>query len=301
MIALRPRIAILWIVLALLVAASVSTVLASVQTQAGPYRVEIATDPSVIPAGSAKLRIKVTDAVGKPVEGAQVSAIAQMPGMPMGEREEAALPQAGQPGVYAAPARFAMAGGYEATIHIQGSQGNATAKIPLQTGQNTGALSTEAGGGGKSLSLWPLLPWLLGAGLLVFILYRMRKTGLMNARVLAGLALLVVVSLVSAWAVHTYTKPGHMSVIEAQAIDMSVMKPPVGAAPVAAMAVQREPIASSVSYTGSAVSFQDVEVTPRVTGALVWMPFYPGDRVRAGQVVARLDTAELQSRESEQA
>ncbi|HLV79920.1 MAG TPA: efflux RND transporter periplasmic adaptor subunit, partial [Chthonomonadaceae bacterium] len=174
------------------------------------------------------------------------------------------------------------------------------------SGQTTGALST--GGGGKSLSLWPLIPWLLGGGLGIFILYRIGKSGqrvrlrgILNLGVLAGIALLVVVYLVSAWAVRTYTRPGHMSVIEAQAMDMSAMKPPVGAVPVAAMAALREPIEATVRYSGSAVSYQDVEVTPRVTGTLVWMPFYPGDRVRAGQVVARLDTSELQSRVNEQA
>src|SRR5207248_1189016 len=97
------------------------------------------------------------------------------------------------------------------------------------------------------------------------------------------------------------TAPGHMSVVDAQAMDMTVMKPPTGAVPVAAMAAKRQSIQSTVSYTGSAVSFVDQDVSPRVAGTLVWMPFYPGQRVRQGQLVARLDAAELSSRTNEQA
>ena len=81
-------------------------------TQAGPYRIEVVTDPAVIAVGKATLKITIK-AAGKPVSDAQVKVIAQMPGMPMGEHEETATPVPGQPGVYTAPAVFAMAGGYE--------------------------------------------------------------------------------------------------------------------------------------------------------------------------------------------
>ena len=280
---------------------------AQLVTQAGPYRIELSTDPSTIPIGAAKLLIKVTDAAGKPIEDVQVTAIAQMPGMPMGEREETATPKPGQPGVYSAPVQFAMAGAYDATIKITGPKGTSSAKVSVKTGQNTGTLSTTGGGQGPSFSSWPILPWLLVAGLVLFTAYRIRKTGqspslrgLMNLRTLAGIALLVVVYLISSWAVKKFTKPGHMSVIEAQAMDMSVMKPPIGAVPVAAMAAKRQPIESTVRYSGSAVSYVDVEVAPRVTGTINSMPPYGGDRVQPGQVVARLDTNELRSRVNEQ-
>src|SRR5262249_37369259 len=38
----------------------------------------------------------------------------------------------------------------------------------------------------------------------------------------------------------------------------------------------------------------------RVSGTIVWMPFYPGQRVSRGQLLARLDSAELASRANEQ-
>jgi multidrug efflux pump subunit AcrA (membrane-fusion protein) len=49
-------------------------------------------------------------------------------------------------------------------------------------------------------------------------------------------------------------------------------------------------------YTGSVAPFNEEDIYPRVTGRIVEMPVYPGDAVRAGQVVARLDDVELSSR-----
>jgi RND family efflux transporter MFP subunit len=71
---------------------------------------------------------------------------------------------------------------------------------------------------------------------------------------------------------------------------------PVGLAP-----VERGPVTGTVTYTGSVAPFTEEDVYPRVTGRIVEMPVYPGDAVRAGQVVARLDDAELGSRVREAA
>ncbi len=286
-------------------ASSITAVRAEPQLRAGPYHIEITTDPPVIPVGQpTKIVLKITDGAGKPIERAQVSAIAQMPGMAMGEHDETALPQAGQPGMYAAPAQFAMQGNYTATIRISGPQGAATGTAPLHTGQNT----ASGGIGSKSgISFIAWMPWLLIGASVVFIVYRMRRTGqrfslrpLLNWRTWAGIALLVVVFLISSWAVHKYTVPGHMSVIEAQAMDMTVMKPPIGAVPVAAMAAKREPIDATVRYTGSAVSYVDQDVTARVPGTILSMTAYPGQPVHRGQVLATLDPRELASRVGEQ-
>jgi multidrug efflux pump subunit AcrA (membrane-fusion protein) len=66
--------------------------------------------------------------------------------------------------------------------------------------------------------------------------------------------------------------------------------------PIEAAPVVREPIAGTVTYTGSVAAFSEEDIYPRVTGRIVEMPVYPGDAVRAGQVVARLDDIELSSR-----
>lgn len=66
--------------------------------------------------------------------------------------------------------------------------------------------------------------------------------------------------------------------------------------PVSLVLVQSERMAGRVTYTGSVAPFNEEDIYPRVTGRIVEMPVYPGDAVRAGQVVARLDDIELSSR-----
>jgi multidrug efflux pump subunit AcrA (membrane-fusion protein) len=69
--------------------------------------------------------------------------------------------------------------------------------------------------------------------------------------------------------------------------------------PVTTAVVARGPISGAVTYAGSVAAFNEEEIFPRVTGRIVEMSVYPGDAVRAGQVVARLDTAELSSKVGE--
>lgn len=109
---------------------------------------------------------------------------------------------------------------------------------------------------------------------------------------LIGLVLLV------QWLVNAFQKPGHMGVIESQSMDMTV-HPPEGAMPVATEVVQPRPFAASVTYTGSAAAYNDIPIYPRVEGRIVAMKVYPGDRVRAGQLLAQLDSQELSSRVNE--
>ena len=66
--------------------------------------------------------------------------------------------------------------------------------------------------------------------------------------------------------------------------------------PVGVARVERGPVTGAVTYTGSVLPFNEEDIYPRVTGRIVEMPVYPGDAVRAGQVVARLDDIELMSR-----
>jgi RND family efflux transporter MFP subunit len=72
---------------------------------------------------------------------------------------------------------------------------------------------------------------------------------------------------------------------------------------VALAPVERGPITGTVVYTGSVAAFNEEDIYPRVTGRIVEMPAYPGDAVRAGQLLARLDSVELSSkvREAESA
>lgn len=266
------------------------------RAEAGPYRVEVTTDPLVVPAvGKATLRVRLTDAAGKPVEGVTLRALTKMPGMDMGEREEPGSPVSGESGLYEVPATFAMEGGYESALQIRGPLGEVTARVQLETGQNTAA---DAG------SPFPLVPVLGGAAavlLLVFVLYRVRRTGqkvawrgVFNRQVFGGLLLLGVFAAGAVYAVSHFRRKGAMTPIEAQAMDMSYLPAPTGFTPVE-LAVATSgggAVESTVRYTGTATGYVEQEVYPRVTGTLVWMPLYAGDRVTKGQLLARLDTSQ---------
>lgn len=117
--------------------------------------------------------------------------------------------------------------------------------------------------------------------------------------VVFGILLLAVVFFAVRYVVIRFRPPGAMTVVEAQAMDMTVNGTPVGVTPVGVEKVTRRQFAPTVTYTGSVVAYQDVAVYPRVTGTLTAVYVYPGDRVQAGQAVARLDSLELSSRAQE--
>jgi len=70
---------------------------------------------------------------------------------------------------------------------------------------------------------------------------------------------------------------------------MGPMHPPPGAVPVAVAQARYEPIEGSVTYTGTVQSYEDEDIYPRLTGTIVEMPVYPGDRVHQGQLLVVLD------------
>lgn len=127
---------------------------------------------------------------------------------------------------------------------------------------------------------------------------RTKKPG-HGRQVIGGVLVLVMAYFGTRYAVKKYKKPGAMTVIEAQAMDMTVMKAPVGSVPVATEVVEAMPLEESVTYTGSVVAYNEVDVYPRVQGWLQTLSVYPGDSVSAGQALAQLDTKELGSRFAE--
>ncbi len=106
-----------------------------------------------------------------------------------------------------------------------------------------------------------------------------------------GIAAIAAVTIGTGWAVQHYHKPGQLDVLTAQAMDMSQMRPPTGSAPVALASVRLGSLADTVTYTGTVAAYNEQDISPRITGTLVSLPVYPGDRVQAGQIVARLDTS----------
>lgn len=127
---------------------------------------------------------------------------------------------------------------------------------------------------------------------------RTKKPG-HGRQIIGGLLVLVVAWFGTRYAVKKYKRPGAMTVIEAQAMDMTVMKAPQGSVPVATEVVKAAPLEESVTYTGSVVAYNEVDVYPRTQGWLQGLSVYPGDSVSKGQVIAQLDTKELGSRLAE--
>ena len=118
----------------------------------------------------------------------------------------------------------------------------------------------------------------------------------MNTWIKNGLTIAALGSVIvgTSWAVKHYQKPGQLDVLTAQAMDMSQMRPPTGAAPVALAMVRVGTLADTVTYTGSILAYNEQDISPRITGTLVSLPVYPGDFVQAGQLVARLDTSQVE-------
>ena len=105
------------------------------------------------------------------------------------------------------------------------------------------------------------------------------------------MVMLVILLAAGAWALYANLRP------DRPAMDMN-MRITSGATPfpVVVATVERGPVTGMVVYTGSVAPFNEEDIYPRVTGRIVEMLVYPGDAVRSGQVLARLDSVELSSR-----
>ncbi|MHB1460125.1 MAG: efflux RND transporter periplasmic adaptor subunit [Armatimonadota bacterium] len=116
-----------------------------------------------------------------------------------------------------------------------------------------------------------------------------------------GYVLLVVLLVGSILVVKSWKArhPGSMNVMESQAMDMTVMKPPVGSVPVATEVVHLGHFEAKVTYTGSVAPWQEQVVYPRVEGYLKNLSVYNGDRVAANQLIGVVDSPDLQSKLAE--
>ncbi len=255
---------------------------------AGPYKVSLRTDPRILPVGRAQLILTLTDKSGQPVTDATVRVFAQMPGMPMGEREVTAKAESA-PGTYSARTVFGMAGAYDAKITIVSKLGAAQTTIKLATGER----SDEATGSNTTLIL------IIGAALiaLIVVVRLVRSSGqhfnarsIFNRQVGGALIILGVALGISIWAINTKRRPGAMTPLEAQIMEMNAPAPE-GSLPVEVAKIERRAFSSSVTFSGQAVGFVEQDVVSRAAGVIVSMPFYVGNKVSKGQVLARLDTS----------
>ncbi|MDO8684977.1 MAG: efflux RND transporter periplasmic adaptor subunit [Armatimonadota bacterium] len=118
-----------------------------------------------------------------------------------------------------------------------------------------------------------------------------------------GIALLIFLLIASNIVVKIWKArhPGAMNVIEAQAMDMTAMKPPTGAVPVATEVVGASGFTAKVKYTGSVAPYTEQNIYPRVEGWLQNLNVYNGDRVPAGKLLAVIDSPDLQTKVAEAA
>jgi multidrug efflux pump subunit AcrA (membrane-fusion protein) len=116
---------------------------------------------------------------------------------------------------------------------------------------------------------------------------------------LSSLALLGVLAWGTWWVVQTQRPPGAMTPLEAQGMDMSVMRPPRGAFPVGVEQVQLKPFMPTVAYPATLRAYNEEIIRARITGKLLNTLVYPGDRVRPGQLLALIEPAEYEARAQE--
>lgn len=129
----------------------------------------------------------------------------------------------------------------------------------------------------------------------------MQQAALFVRRHWITLLLLVAALIGVRYAVQKFRPVGAMTPLESQAMDMNAMTAPVGTLVVGVEDVMPRPFSAQVTYTGTVAAFNDEEIVARVQGRVTNVLVYPGQKVAPGQLVARLDTAELASRADEAA
>ncbi|MBI2252428.1 MAG: efflux RND transporter periplasmic adaptor subunit [Armatimonadetes bacterium] len=114
-----------------------------------------------------------------------------------------------------------------------------------------------------------------------------------------GLILLILIAGITYFIVGHFRKPGQMTVLESQSMDMTLMTAPRGSIPVAAEIVELGNLEEKITYTGSVVPFNEQIVSPKVSGYLREIYVYPGDQVNQDQILAKIFSPELNSRLNE--
>jgi RND family efflux transporter MFP subunit len=280
-----------------LLALALSATLAAAQATApaGKYVAQLTCEPTPPQTGDNLFTITVSEG-GKPVGGLGVSVHIDMTAMPM--PADFVATAGATDGTYAADVNLSMAGKWLVDVKVEQMPGMTMA------GDGAARFTVETGGAITGAAAGRKVPW---KAILVVVLVLVALVTLIFRRhippgtrgVITGLLTLAVVALITVSIVVKYRNPKTATVIGSATMDMSSMQAAPGSVAVSTEVVQPAPFQATVSYTGTVVADSEVDIYPRVAGRLVYMPLYPGDRVTAGQVVARLDTTELSAREAQ--
>ncbi len=104
-----------------------------------------------------------------------------------------------------------------------------------------------------------------------------------------SLAVVIITAIASFIIVKILKKPGSMTVIESQSMDMTAMKPKSIPYPVKITRVEPIVIKNKITYTANVKADEDIDIYPRITGQISYMKAYPGDIVRKNELVVKLD------------
>lgn len=115
------------------------------------------------------------------------------------------------------------------------------------------------------------------------------------AKYLIGLLLLVGVAIGTNLIVNHYRLPGQSNMISSMAMDMTLMKPPLGTVPVGTAPVVMRRIQPEVTYSGTIRGFNEIPLAARIDGTIAYMPVYVGSKVTKGQLLVQLDAPERQA------
>ena len=111
---------------------------------------------------------------------------------------------------------------------------------------------------------------------------------------------ILIVLIISVWIVKKYRNPMQMTVLQSgESMDMTSMGGRIGTVPVETALVMRGTIRQTYTYTGSVLPLNEQIIYPRITGKILRIPVYPGDKVAPGQLLVQLDAEEITSRYQE--
>ena len=134
-------------------------------------------------------------------------------------------------------------------------------------------------------------PWVMSAAglvLLALVVWQIRKGSMATRRAVInvfGIGLVV-------WGTMWFTDWVRPSLTP----DQLFTPPVVGPQPVTVAFATQKMIEKKATYTGTVHPYESVIINARTNGFVEEISVYPGDRVRDGQVIARLETTELAPR-----
>lgn len=278
----------LFIVLASLLCTSLAFAAAPATARAGKYTVELSSQPSPPVVGQNLLVITVKDG-DKLVTGYGVDLHIDMTTMSM-PMDIKATPGT-KDGEYGANVNLSMAGSWKVAISVQQMAGmkmagDGVANFMIDTGKGI-----TAKGSGIAIPWFTVFVVLIIAVMVGTIIFYKRIPEKQRGYFIGTLTLLIVL-LATIAIVKKFRDPKTSPVLASANMDMTTKAAP-GTVAVTSEIAAVGAFQANVTYTGTIVPEQEEDVSARVTGRLVFMPFYPGDHIAAGQVIANLDSSEL--------